>query len=214
MPAQPPVVRVALVEDQPLFRETLKHALNSVPGLHARAAASVAEASSWDAREFDVALLDFELPDGNGLGLGRDMQRAHPGIGIVLLSAVDRVLALLELDERERWSYLSKNSATSVLDLVRAIRAAAEGRIVIDPQILASRQPRAGSRLDALSPRQYQVLTLIAEGFTNAAIAEHLELAVNSVNNHVNAVYATLGLTDAARNPRVSAVRILLQDSV
>lgn len=214
MSSLPPALRVALVEDQPLFQEMLQHLLGSVPGFRVRAAGSIAEASVWDPHEFDVALLDFELPDGTGLELGRKLQRVNPQIGIVLLSAVDRVQTLLELGERERWSYLSKTSATSAGDLVRAVKAAAAGRFIIDPQIITRRRPRSGSRLAALSPRQYEVLELLAEGLTNQAIAGHLGLAVNSVNNHVNAVYSALGLADLTRNPRVSAVRVFLEDSV
>lgn len=214
MSALQPALRIALVEDQPLFREMLHHLLVSVPGFEVRAAGTLAECAQWDPRGLDVALLDFELPDGTGLELGRSLQRANPKIGIVLLSAVDRVRTLLQLGERERWSYLSKTSATSASDLILAIRAAAEGRFVIDRQIIARRQPRSGSRLDALSARQYEVLSLIAEGLTNQAISEQLGIAVNSVNNHVNAIYSTLELSDLTRNPRVSAVRVFLEDSV
>lgn len=214
MPPPPEQLRIAVVEDQPLFREMLRHLLSSVPGFHVRAAQNKTEASLWDARELDVALLDFELPDGTGLELGRELQRTNPNIAIVLLSAVDRVGVLLEVEENERWSFLSKTSATSASDLVRVIRGAAAGRRMIDPHILARREARSGSRLDALSSRQFQVLLLLAEGLTNQAIAESLGLSVNSVNNHVNATYSALGLTSAALNPRVSAARVFLEDSV
>lgn len=212
-----PMLRVALLEDQPLFREMLQHLLRSVPGFQVSAAASVQEAlATWDPEAFDLGLLDVELPDGSGLSVGRELQRRNPALRVVLLSAMDRVQILLELsdEERERWSYLSKTSSTSAPSLVRALRAAAAGRCVIDERTVSRREARAGSRLASLSPRQREVLALLAEGLTNQAIADRLGLARNSANNHVNALYTALGLVDPEHNPRVSAVRMFLEDSV
>ncbi|MFC5338974.1 response regulator transcription factor [Leucobacter denitrificans] len=214
MHAPPQVLRIGIVEDQPPFREMLQHLLGSVPGFRVRTASEVSETSGWNAEELDVALLDFELPDGTGLELGRQLRRANPGLGVVLLSAVDRASSLLETEDQERWSYLSKTSATSSADLVRTIRLAANGGSFIDPSVIARRTPRTGSPLTALSTRQYSVLTLVAEGLTNQAISERLGIALNSVNNHVNAMYSALGVNDKTHNPRVSAVRAFLQDSV
>ncbi len=213
MQAPPRVLRIGVVEDQPLFREMLQHLLGSVPGFRVCTAHGVSEASAWNAQELDVALLDFELPDGTGLELGRQLRQANPQLGVVLLSAVDRASSLLEIDNQDRWSYLSKTSATSTADLVRTIRLAASGGSFIDPNIVARRTPRAGSPLAVLSARQYSVLMLIAEGLTNQTIAARLGIAPNSVNNHVNAVYAALGFNNTTHNPRVSAVRAFLKDS-
>ncbi len=210
-------LRIGVLEDQQLFREMLQHLLQSVPGMQVRTAMSLAQMrSEWDASELDVVVLDFELPDGNGLEAGRELRKVNPELGIVLLSAVDRSLVLLELEpgEAPRWSYLSKHSSTSASTLVRAIRASAEGRLLIDPGLVAGRRARSGGKVAALSDRQREVLSLLAEGLTNQAIAERLGLAVNSVNNHVNALYAALGLNESSRNPRVSAVRIFLAETV
>ncbi len=213
--AQRPL-RIAVLEDQPLFREMLVHLLGSVPGFTVQDASTVRQAlHQWKAEDLDVVLLDFELPDGNGLEAGRALQRQKPELGVVLLSAVDRSLVLLELEPQEavRWSYLSKHASVSATALVRAVRASANGRCTIDPAIVTSRTARAGSRVAALSGRQREVLSLIAEGLTNQAIAERLGLAVNSVNNHVNALYAALGLSESTRNPRVTAVRVFLEET-
>ncbi len=210
-------LRVGILEDQPLFREMLQHLLLAFPGVQVVSAGSVRQAlTEWNATALDVALLDFELPDGTGVDAGRALQAENPRIGVVLLSAVDRVQIMLELTEQEQvgWSYLSKNSAASSASLMRTIRASAEGRSIIDSSIIARRAPRVGTRISALSPRQLDVLKLLAEGLTNQAIAEHFGLSINSVNNHVNAIYAGLGLGDATMNPRVSAVRVYLEESV
>ncbi len=210
-------LRVAILEDQALFREMLQHLLRAFPGVQVVSAGGVRQAlAEWDPSQIDVALLDFELPDGTGVDAGRALQAVNPKLGVVLLSAVDRVQVMLELSEHEQanWSYLSKNSSTSSASLIRAIRASAEGRSIIDSTIIARREPRVGTRISSLSPRQLDVLKLLAEGLTNQAIAEHFDLSINSVNNHVNAVYAGLGLSDAMLNPRVSAVRVYLEESV
>lgn len=209
-------LRIALVEDQPLYRDMLAGLLRAVPDFDLVAAVSSAAEAADFPRDLDVALLDITLPDGDGLQLGRTLQRARPDLSIVLLSAVDRLTALLEIpeDQRRRWSYLSKTSALSATSLLSAIRASAAGRSVLDRELVERRRARPRGRLAALSARQFEVLSLLAEGLTNTAIARRLELADRSVDNHVNAVYGALGLGgDAERNPRVSAVRIFLEES-
>jgi DNA-binding NarL/FixJ family response regulator len=207
-------LRIGLLEDQPLFREMLQHLLRAVPGFAVVTAADCSDATSnWDARALDVALLDVELPDGTGLDVGRALQRSNPDLRVVLLSAVDRSQLLLEIDEREQWSYLSKNSSTSSAKLIRAIRACAAGRRVIDPDVVGSRRVRAGGRLEGLSSRHLEVLQLVTEGLTNQAIAERLGLALSSVNNHVNAIYAGLQIDRARFNPRVAAARLYLEET-
>lgn len=209
-------LRVAVVEDQPLFREMLTGYLRSVPDFDVVASVgAVAEAASFP-RDLDVAVVDITLPDGDGVTLGQRLQDANPELAVLLLSAVDRLSALLEIPaaRRQRWSYLSKTSSLSVAALVSAIRASASGRSVLDRELVERRRARPRGRLAPLSPRQFEVLALLAEGLTNSAIARRMALADRSIDNHVNAVYATLGLGgDQERNPRVSAVRIFLEET-
>ncbi|WP_308798369.1 response regulator transcription factor [Agromyces silvae] len=211
-------VRVAIVEDQPLYRQMLQSLLQTVTGFELRGVAgSVAEArEAVDPTGLDVALLDLHLPDGNGLDLGRSLQQSNPSLGVMLLSSDDHLHVLLDLPEaqQQRWSYLSKTSSLSAQALVAAVRATAQGRAVLDRALVERRNARANSRLAALSSRQLQILALLAEGLTNASIAQRLELAHRSVENHVNAVYAALGLTGSTEhNPRVRAVRMFLAES-
>ena len=207
-------LRIGVLEDQPLFREMLLHLLRSVPGFEVVAAGDCAGVSAnWDPRSLDVALLDVELPDGTGIDAGRALQRANPQLGIVLLSAVDRSQLLVDLDEGEQWSYLSKNSSTSSAKLIRTLRASAAGRCVIDPEVVGARTVRAGGRLATLSARHVEVLQLVTEGLTNQSIAERLGIALSSVNNHVNAIYASLDIDRERCNPRVAAARIFLAET-
>lgn len=209
-------LRLAVVDDQPLYRQMLTSLLRSVPGVR-----SVVEASSLaEARlklrpeELDVAIIDIELGDGDGIELGRELRARAPELAIVLLSAVDAMHRFLRLDRSEArgWSYLSKTSSLSAAALLTAIRATADGRTVLDPALVAARTARRNSPVATLSRRQYEVLTGLASGLTNAAIAERLGIAVRSVDNHVNALYASLGVrSDGSRNPRVEATLQFLQ---
>lgn len=211
-------VRVAVVEDQPLFRSMLEHTLACTPGLQVVASVgTVTEALQRVTPEHvDVAVMDIDLPDGNGIALGVTLRRRHPRLGILLLSAHDAMDLLLDLpgDVAAGWSYLSKTSGTSEEVLVAAVRAAAVGETVLDPALLARMAPRAGSDVARLTDRQYEVLRLLAQGLSNAGIGERLGITEKSVQNHVNAIYATLGIdVDPQRNPRVSAALRLLEET-
>lgn len=211
-----------MVEDQPLYRQMLATTLDASPAVHVvgtfdgAGAALAGIGAGAGASAVDVALLDIQLGDGDGLSLGLELRRRDPAIGILLLSATDSLDALLELPRSATsgWSYLSKTSSLSLPTLLRAIAVTAEGRTVLDPELVASRQPRRGSSLARLSPRQYEVLRLLAEGLSNAGIASRLGLAARSVDNHINAIYAALGLASGGvTNPRVGAALRFLEES-
>lgn len=211
-------LRVALVEDQPLFRAMLERTVADTADMEVVASL----ATMTEARErispgtADVVVLDIELPDGNGIALGVLLRRAQPRLGVLLLSAHDAMDLLLDLprDVAHGWGYLSKTSSTSESTLLHAIRAAAAGHTVLDPALLQRARPRAGTAVAQLTQRQYEVLRLVAQGLSNAGIAERLGITEKSVQNHLNAVYGTLGIdADPTRNPRVSAALRLLEET-
>ena len=211
-------LRVALVEDQPLFRSMLERTVTDAPGLEV----VVSVGTVTEAREAlrpgvaDVVVLDIDLPDGNGIALGVTLRRAQPGLGVLLLSAHDAMDLLLDLPRAvaHGWCYLSKNSGTSESTLLHAVRSAAAGETVLDRALLDRVTPRAGSAVARLTQRQYEVLRLLAQGLSNAGIAERLDITEKSVQNHVYAIYATLGIdAEPARNPRVSAALRLLEET-
>ncbi len=210
-------VRVVVVEDQPLYRQMLVGLLHAAPGIAVvGSAASAKEARTLDPRGFDVALVVLDLGDGDGFDVGTAFRAANPRVGVVILSAVDALHRMLQLDRRDAagWSYLSKTSALSAGSLVAALQASSTGRTVIDPALASVREPRAGSPLESLTERQREVLSLLASGMTNMAIAEQLGIASRSADNHVNAIYGALGLaaTDQ-RNPRVQAALMFVEHS-
>lgn len=217
-PSPPAALRVGIVEDQPLFRAMLGRTLGADPGLDVVVSVgTVAEALREMAPgTVDVVVLDVDLPDGNGLSLGTQLRRRAPGLGILLLSAQNAMDLLLDLppDVAAGWGYLSKTSSTTERTLLDAVRCAARGETVLDADLLGAMTPRAGSGIAELTDRQFEVLRLLASGLSNTGIGERLAITEKSVQNHVNAIYATLGIdAGPARNPRVTAALRLLEET-
>src|SRR3990172_9072254 len=111
------------------------------------------------------------------------------------------------------WSYLLRQSISDISTLVRAIDGAAMGLVVLDPLVVES-LGRRETRLSALTKRQLEVLSLMAKGHNNAAIARSLVLEEKSVENHINAIFGQLNLSrDNSAHPRVKAVLLYLQET-
>jgi DNA-binding NarL/FixJ family response regulator len=209
-------LRIGIVEDHSLFLQLISSALNEVDDFEIVATAdNVAEAKKWFQPEnLDVVILDIELPDGNGVGLGITMRRYNPKLGIVLLSDRDMLELILGLpqDERNGWSYLTKSATKSIDSLAAAIRATARGETVIDSSLVNRSQARPGTGVASLTNRQFEVLRAVARGDSNQTIATNLGIAVNSVGNHLIAIYDALGIPEG-KNARVAAVLDFLQDT-
>ena len=209
-------IRVAIVEDHDLYRELLTTSLAAIDGITVVGSYSGVGAAKDGLKpgEIDVALLDIELGDGNGVALGVTLRRADPHLGIVLLSARDMVELLLGLPEdiRRGWSYLSKTSVTSLGTLVNTIRATSNGETVLDPTLVARSVARRGTPVSTLTNRQFEILRMVARGLANQTIADELGIANNSVVNHLSAIYASLNIPEG-QNARVSAVLEFLNDT-
>ncbi|KXZ60603.1 Oxygen regulatory protein NreC [Microbacterium laevaniformans] len=148
-----------------------------------------------------------------GIGLPADAtwcrSCGHPR---ALRVRLDQHLLEVPGSEAAGWGFLSKNSSLSASALVYAIRAVAAGRTVLDPAIRAQREIRRNSPLTRLSRRQREVVALVADGVTNAAIADRLGISPRSVDAHLNAASGLLGIpARRERNPRGEAVRSYLQ---
>lgn len=208
-------IRVALVDDNPMFLDMLAGTLDQNNHLSVVVkASSVREARSLvKPGAVDVAVIDIELPDGNGVGLGLGFQQADPAVKVVLLSAHSMLDVVWQLPGKigETWSYLSKSSTASIDDLTHAIVDTAHGRVVVDSALLPSRKT-AGSGLARLTNRQRQILALVAEGYNNEAIAYRLGLAEKSVVNHLTAIYNHLEI-GKDRNSRVVATLLYLSEN-
>ena len=215
------MARVALVEDEALFRDLLRVSLAQHEGIQVVGVFADPESALRDIPELhvDVAILDIDLASPmTGVELGVRLRRSQPELGIMLLSnhADPQLLSSLPRDVTGGWSYLLKRSVTNVDTLRRAIEGASMGLLLFDPELTRRTRPRRSGPLTELSPRQLEVLGLIAEGHSNAAIADKLTLSERSIENHVSRIYTTLGVdaTDRTAHARVVAVRRYLDGSV
>ena len=213
------MIRVLIVEDEGLFRDMLKISLGAIPNLKVVDAVSDGRTpiETADRLKPDVVLMDIELgSDPNGIAAGRAIKQAHEDIGMIVLSAHKEreYVDLVSKDEYAGWSYLLKQSVTDAGALVRAIEGSASGLVVMDPWVVSSMRPRKGSLTARLTPRQQEVLAMMAQGYNNAAIAGKLVLGTKSVENYINAIYQELGLShNGPLHPRVQAVLSYIRDS-
>jgi len=168
----------------------------------------------------DVVLTDIRMPPGNqdeGIRLAQELRRTHPQIGVVVLSQyADGVLAgLLFEGGASRRGYLLKERLRDREELVRALKAVAAGGSAVDPlvveELVALRQDEKHSPLESLTPKEREVLALIAEGKSNAAIADTLVVTKRAVERHVNSIFFKLGLVETADvSRRVRATLVYL----
>jgi DNA-binding NarL/FixJ family response regulator len=209
-------LRIGIVEDHPIVLELLSGALEAIPGFTVTSTAhTVTEAKKWfRPGELDVLVLDIELPDGNGVGLGIQLRGAYPNLAIVLFSDLDMLELILGLPDEVRsgFSYLTKGATKSVDILAHVIRGAAAGQVVIDPTLADRSRPRSGSAVAALTSRQFEILRAVARGESNQGIATELGITVNSVGNHLIGIYDALGIAEG-KNTRVGAVLKFLEDT-
>lgn len=211
---------VVIVEDEHLFRDLLRVALSQDPDLNVVGSFSDADTALQAIPQLNpnVAILDINLGESlNGIQLGLLLRRQLPNLGIVLLSnhADPEFMTALSSQSMTGWSYLLKRSIGDVTTLRRAIHGSARKLIVLDPQLVAGMQMHAHGFLARLTPRQQQILDLIAQGFTNAGIAGVLQVTEKSVENQINQLYQVLEIErgSSLSHPRVRAVLLYLQES-
>lgn len=209
------VLRVLVVEGQPLYRDLLVGLIDSQADMRVVGASGTAAAalSAADCR-IDVVVIGPRLPDGgDALSLGHAMRLRAPRIGVVAILPPRNARHVAELTGPQSvgWGVLLKSMSLTASLLVSALRAVSEGRSFLDPAIRQELDARRESAVSRLSARQREVLGLVAEGFSNAAIARRLALSPRSVEAHLRASYAVLGLgSDPERNARVDAARSFL----
>jgi DNA-binding NarL/FixJ family response regulator len=159
-----------------------------------------------DEQQPDVVLTDISMPPTNtdeGIRFAAELRESHPEIGVVILSHYAEPIYATKLmqDSSDRRAYLLKERVQYRSDLTRALYEVAAGRSVIDPRIvellLAAQQRRRDSRLDSLTPREQEILGLVAEGWSNGAIAEHVVITRRAVERHINSIFSKLGLGDS-----------------
>jgi DNA-binding NarL/FixJ family response regulator len=198
--------KLVIIDDHEALREGLQVLLGQggmeVVGVAGNVAAGV---DVVDQTEPDIAIVDIRLPDGSGIDLTKILLGRRPGLGVILYTGDSDADLLYEgLDSGAR-GYALK--AGSMEELLAAIARVADGGSYVDPRldrILLS--PRATARLPQLSPRERQIMHLMAEGLTAEAIGNKLVVSVETVRTHVRNVIRKL----QARN-RVHAIAVALE---
>ncbi|HEY7131373.1 MAG TPA: response regulator transcription factor [Candidatus Limnocylindrales bacterium] len=218
-------IRVVFADDSYLIREALQEVLTSVDAIDLIDCYGDGDSllAAVDDAEPDVAIVDLRMPptgDDEGIRVARRLRETHPGVGVIALSqyaGAGYALALLE-DGAEGRGYLLKERVHDRHELVAAIEVVAQGGTTIDPslvqELLAADRQRHASPLDDLTPREREVLAEMAQGRSNASIAESLVLTKRAVEKHVGAIFQKLCLEDdEVVSRRVTAVLMYLSES-
>ena len=201
-------LRVVVGEDSFLTREAIISLLEDTAGIDLVAACEDADSlRSAIAREApDVVLTDIRMPPGHrdeGIKLANELRETRPEVGVVVLSqhAEPAYAVLLFEDGSHGRAYLLKESLKDRDELVRAVVTVADGGSVVDPliveELLELQRRRRDSPLDRLTPRELEILGLIAEGRSNAAIAEKLVVTKRAVERHINSIFLKLNLRES-----------------
>lgn len=197
-------MRVVIGEDEALLREGIAHLLEEagieVAGMAGDAPGIIRLAM---AHAPDLLIADIRMPPGHaddGLRAALRVRRQQPQTAIMILSQyVHRSYAMELLEDRSVGvGYLLKQRVADAETFCRDVRRVAEGRTVLDPEVVTvmlARARRDGDAIDRLTARQAEVLALIAEGRSNAAIARRLVISEKAVVQHVSHIYDQLGLT-------------------
>jgi len=211
--------KLLIVEDEALFRELLKNALSAYPGYEVAGVTEDGETAIKLAKEIipDVVLMDIELAGKmDGIEAAIQIKKENPKTGIVILSSHSdrRYVTSLPLDSSRGWAYLLKKTVSDLESVIRAIEGTKAGMVVLDPAVVMGLRPRQGSNVARLTPRQQEVLELLAQGYSNASIAQRLTLSEKSVETYINAIYQELHLTkEQGIHARVKATISYLHDS-
>jgi DNA-binding NarL/FixJ family response regulator len=213
-------MRVAIAEDSVLLREGVARLLNDA-GFDVVAQCANADDLMTGLRrdQPDVVIVDIRLPpthSDEGLRAAIEIRSLYPSVGVLVLSQyVELGLALkLLADSAEGVGYLLKDRISDVDEFVAAVRRVADGGSALDPTIvstLLSRQ-RPDDPLTQLTPREREVLQLMADGSSNQGIADKLVISLRAVEKYVSSIFGKLGLpSSGSESRRVLAVLLFLR---
>jgi DNA-binding NarL/FixJ family response regulator len=203
-------IRVVIAEDSVLLREGLARLLEE-SGFEVAGQAGDAEdlLRKVGAHKPDVAVVDVRMPPSHtdeGLRAAHQIRSDHPGTGVLVLSQyVEEAYALDLLSQStESTGYLLKDRVADIDTFTDAVRRVASGGSALDPEVvsLLLGRRRREDPLEALTPREREVLGLMAEGRSNAAIAEQLVVTERAVEKHVTSIFTKLDLTPTVEDHR------------
>jgi DNA-binding NarL/FixJ family response regulator len=217
-------IKVVLADDSYLVREGMRRMLENEPDIELLAVCEDYDSllSAIASTQPDVVLTDIRMPPtgtDEGIRAAERLRQVRPAAGVILLSQYadpGYALAFLERGTEGR-AYLLKERVADLGQLLAAIRQVAQGGSVIDPKVVevlvAARSRATPSPLERLTPREREVLSLLAEGRSNAAVAEGLVLSERAVEKHINSIFAKLDLPETRdAHRRVKAVLLFLAE--
>jgi DNA-binding NarL/FixJ family response regulator len=203
-------MKVVLADDSVLLREGVARLLEE-RGFEVAAQAGDAEdlLRKVSAHKPDVAVVDVRMPPTQtteGLVAAAQIRERQPEVGVLVLSQYVEEAYAMELiaDSAEGVGYLLKDRVADIDRFVDAVRRVGEGGSALDPEVVGRLlgRRRRDDPLDALTPREREVLALMAEGRSNAAIAEGLVVSERAIEKHVTSIFGKLGLAPAAEDHR------------
>jgi len=215
-------IRVVFGEDSYLAREAILRVLEDEDDIDVVATCSDYESLRLTVDDVrpDVVLADISMPPTHtdeGIRLAAELRKTQPDMGVVILSQyAEPVFATKLLQESsDRRAYLLKERVRGRGDVTRALREVAAGRSIVDARIvellLAAQRRREDSRFDTLTPREQEIIALVAEGLSNGAIAERIVITKRAVERHINSIFSKLGLANADHfSRRVKAALLYL----
>jgi DNA-binding NarL/FixJ family response regulator/class 3 adenylate cyclase len=205
-----PAMRVVIADDSVLLREGIAKLLEEA-GFEVAGQSGTADDLLLKVRSYkpDVAIVDIRMPPTHtdeGLRAAKEIRERHPDVGVLVLSQYVEAGYALELlqGSAEGVGYLLKDRVADVGEFADAVRRVAEGGSALDPTVVSRLvgRRRGEDPLDALTPREREVLELMAEGRSNQAIAEKLVVTARAVEKHVTSIFTKLGLPASAEDHR------------
>ena len=213
-------MRVVVAEDSVLLREGLTQLLDN-NGLEVVGSCESADDLLLKVRSYvpDVAIIDIRLPPTHhdeGMRAALEIRSKHPNVRVLVLSQYLELGLAMQLlaDSADGAGYLLKDRIGDVKEFVGAVRRVAEGGSAIDPIIVSTllSKRRSEDPLDALTPRERDVLVLMAEGRSNQGIADKLVITLRAVEKYVSSIFSKLGLpSTGSESRRVLAVLMYLR---
>lgn len=216
------MINVVIVDDHPIVRAGMKAILDGTDDIRVQAEGGCGEDAIRLVEQLspDVLILDIGLPDKNGMDVTLNIHEMNKKTAILILTAHDDPQIILSILENGAVGYILKDEALETL--ASAVRAAACGKNWLSPSIAGQIIQRAvkkeeekskiqfiGNANDLLTPRELEVLRLLAAGLDNTAIADHLTLTKRTVQNHISTIYSKMGV-----NTRTEAMLYALQHGI
>lgn len=207
-------MHILIVDDHPLFRHALIHSVqHALPNAKVSELSSVTELYQYleQARFADLVLLDLQLPDASGFSALVHLRSQYPALPIIIVSAHEEHRVMQRAIAHGAMGYIAKSAPPSAI--VDAIQQVLDGEIWLSHEIEEEQDPRAvqeaeyAEQIQSLTPQQFRVLMMLADGLLNKQIAYELEVSEATIKAHVTAIFRKLGVQN--RTQAVLAINTL-----